>query len=592
MGDTSNFQVDLRGIVDLLSHHLYSSERIFLRELLQNAVDAISARREVAPDAPARIEVATDGMVLTVADSGIGLTPGEIGEFLATIGRSSKRDQLGFQRDGFLGQFGIGLLSAFMVADEVRVVTRPEDGPVSEWVGRADGTYELTECAETVEVGTTVQLRPSRGAEHWFDPATVTDLVQLFGSMLPAQVSVNGREITATPPWDRRQDPAARTAALVGFAQDNLGFTPFDTIELSVPIAGLEGVAFVLPFAGNPAERAKHRVYLKGMLLSEGVEGLVPDWAFFVRCLVTTSGLRPTASREALFEEPLLDETREAIGDQIRRWLVRLGTTRPAKLSGFLQHHRLGVLALAIHDDDMLRLVDQWVPFETNVGTMTLAELRERHGDVRYTATTETFRSLGVVAAAQGVALLNGGYTYVIDVVERLPAIDHSVKVTMFEPSELSMTFDELAPDAAAAVRPFVQAAQESLDEVGCEVVVRDFEPASLPALYLVDHETEYVAERRRTRAGADGLWAEVLGALDTDAEHDVRPQLVFNHRSPLVRRLTTLGDASVIRMTVEGLYGQALLQGNHPVRPADSALINRSLLELLEQAIARRNHD
>ncbi|WP_290058542.1 ATP-binding protein, partial [Amycolatopsis solani] len=120
--------MDLRGVVDLLSRHLYSSPRVYVRELLQNAVDAVTARRAREPGAPAEIAVEVGDGVLRVTDTGIGLTEAQVHELLATIGRSSKRDELGFQRHEFLGQFGIGLLSAFLVADEVRVVTRSAGG--------------------------------------------------------------------------------------------------------------------------------------------------------------------------------------------------------------------------------------------------------------------------------------------------------------------------------------------------------------------------------------------------------------------------------------------------------------------------------
>ena len=97
------------------------------------------------------------------------------------------------------------------------------------------------------------------------------------------------------------------------------------------------------------------------MLLAEGAEGLLPDWAFFARCVVDTSELRPTASREALYEDGLLEATREALGDQLRGWLVRLAGTDPRRLAEFLRIHHLGVKALALHDDEMLRLVEQLV---------------------------------------------------------------------------------------------------------------------------------------------------------------------------------------------------------------------------------------
>ena len=78
------FQVDLRGLVDLLSHHLYSSPRVYLRELLQNAVDAITARRAEQPDAPARVRLYAEGAALRVEDSGVGLTEADVHNLLAT----------------------------------------------------------------------------------------------------------------------------------------------------------------------------------------------------------------------------------------------------------------------------------------------------------------------------------------------------------------------------------------------------------------------------------------------------------------------------------------------------------------------------
>ena len=80
------FQVDLRGMVDLLSHHLYSSPRVFIRELMQNAVDALTARRLLDAEAPATVTIRT-GAALTVTDTGVGLTEDEVHRFLATIGR-------------------------------------------------------------------------------------------------------------------------------------------------------------------------------------------------------------------------------------------------------------------------------------------------------------------------------------------------------------------------------------------------------------------------------------------------------------------------------------------------------------------------
>jgi molecular chaperone HtpG len=586
------FQVDLRGVVDLLSHHLYASPRVYVRELLQNAADAITARRGAEPGSPSRVlveppEVTGDG-TLRVSDSGVGLTEAQVHELLATIGRSSKRDDLGFARHEFLGQFGIGLLSCFLVADEIHVETRAAGVPAVRWTGHSDGRYSVHTGSDRADTGTTVTLLPRHGAEQWLAGTTVVELARLYGSLLPIEVTV------ATPtgpvrttehrlPWDG--EGPERRAALFEYAQSVFGFTPFDVIDLNVPEAGLTGVAFVLPQPANPTARAGHRVYLKRMLLSEGAEGLLPDWAFFARCAIDASELKPTASREALYSDSLLEATREALGERLRGWLVGLARAHPRRLAEFLAIHHVGVKALALHDDEMLRLVDSWWPMETNVGRMTLAEFRQRYGLVRYTVKVDEFRQLASVAAAQDLPLVNGGYVYETEIIERLPGVDRSALIERLEPSDLTTRFDALDPGVELALRPMLGAAQRAVDRLGCEVVLRAYEPAALPALYLVNRAAAFNEQLRATREQVDEVWAGVLDALAQTTTDD-RPQLVLNYRNPLVRRVTALDDPTLVRLAIEALYGQALLLGYHPIRPADAALLNSSLLGLLNQAV------
>jgi molecular chaperone HtpG len=573
---SNTFQVDLRGIVDLLSHHLYASPRVYVRELLQNAVDAITAAGAVEQG---RVELVTGDGRLRVSDNGIGLTEAQVHELLATIGRSSKRDELGFQRHEFLGQFGIGLLSCFLVADEIHVHTRRAGAPAVLWIGYADGRYEVRK-GEDREPGTTVTLLPRRGSESLLSKDSVRELAELYGSLLPVSVVVDGRSITAGRlPWELGRN------GLLTYGERVFGFTPFDVIELNVPEAGLTGAAFVLPTPVNPAVRGGHRVYLKRMLLAESVEGLLPEWAFFARCVVDSTELRPTASRESLYDDGLLNDTRDAIADQLRGWLVRLAATDPHRLGQFLSVHHLGVKALALHDDEMLHLVEQWYPMETNMGQVTLADFRSRHGVLRYAATTDEFRQLAAVAAAQEVGLINGGYVYDAEIIERLATADPEVSAERLDPTDLSTRFTGLAAETELALRPFLTVAQRRLDRLGCEVVIRAFDPANLPALYLVSRAAAFHEQFTTSREKADDLWGGVLDALAATAPPD-RPQLVLNHRNPLVRRVAALADPELAGLAVESLYGQALMLGHHPIRPADAALLTTSFMGLLDRAV------
>ncbi|WP_460303537.1 HSP90 family protein [Actinocorallia aurea] len=590
------FQVDLRGIVDVLSRHLYSGPRVYVRELLQNSVDAITARRAVeGPDVPTLIRIepadASPDGALRIHDTGIGLTEPQVHELLATIGGSAKRDELGFARRDLLGQFGIGLLSCFLVSDEIEVITRCGNAPTVVWRGHADSRYTVTAGPARDEPGTTVVLRPRRDFGHWLSASTVTELVRHYGALLPCEVRV-GREILTEGalPWQApHPDPGARRQALLAHGERLLGARPFDVIDLDVPEAGLTGVAYVLPFETAPGERPAHRVYLKRMLLGEKVDGLVPDWGFFVRCVIDTAELRPTASREQLYEDDLLEAARHALGARLRGWLVELAATAPDRLAAFLGVHYRGVLALAPHDTEMLRIADEWVPFETSEGEFTLGEFRRRHRVVYYTATVPEFHKFAGIAAAQGLGLVNGGYSYRAEILRRLPLLDPGLAVRRLDPDDLATRFDALDPAAEFAARDFLRIARAALEPRGCEPVLRSFSPVALPVLFLEGSDARRAAGLRAVREEDDGIWAELMADAVPEETARALPLLVFNHRHPLVARLTSTLDEDVVRLSAEALYGYALLAGNRPLRPADAAGVNRAFLGLVEHAIRQR---
>jgi molecular chaperone HtpG len=588
---SSNFQVDLRGIVDLLSHHLYGSPRVYVRELLQNAVDAVTARRELDPEAPGHVRLVVGDGRLEVHDSGIGLDEDEVHQFLSTIGRSSKRDELDFARSDFLGQFGIGLLSAFLVADEVRVITRsarrPDAVPVA-WVGRADGSYEVGPAGDgdRPAPGTTVLLVARRGCEDWLAPDRVVDLARDYGSMLPYDVVVErpGGTVGVTDGpavWEvAHASPRARADALAAHCEATFGFPPLASFDLDVP--GVRGVAYVVPTPTSPARRPRHRVYLKRMLLGDTVDGLLPEWAFFVRCVVDATEVRPTASREALYADDLLTDTQEALGEQIRRWITDLAVTDADTLRRFLVVHHLGVKALAQHDDHLLATVLPFLEFETTIGRVTLDAFRRVHPEVRYTDTVEEFRRVSAVAAAQGLGVVNGGYVYDAELLERLPTVAPGTVVARLEPGALTARLDGVPPAAEHALAPFLDRARKVLGRLRCDVVLRAFDPISLPGLYLDDREAAHERRRADVAEAADDLWGGILTSLERDTP---RAQLVLNHRNALVRRVGALDDDDLVALAVESLYVQSLLMAHQPLQPADVAALNRSFTGLLDWA-------
>jgi len=145
MSDTYHFQVNLGGMLDVLSNHLYKSPDVFLRELLQNGVDAITLRQKSQPDwNGGKITITVEpGRRLVFRDNGAGLSEEGIHRFLAVIGQSSKTELVnGKIPEDYIGRFGIGLLSCFMVSDSIVVHTRPAVGGAAHmWTGLPDGTY-------------------------------------------------------------------------------------------------------------------------------------------------------------------------------------------------------------------------------------------------------------------------------------------------------------------------------------------------------------------------------------------------------------------------------------------------------------------
>ena len=591
------FQVDLRGMVDLLSRHLYSSPRVYIRELMQNAVDAITARRQLDPQAPASVHIRTGG-TLTVTDTGVGLTEDEVHHFLATIGRSSKRDEDGLiqTRSEFVGQFGIGLLACFVVADEITVVTRSArepKAPAVEWHGYADGRYSINPLpASAHEFGTTVTLVPRQGSEEWFGAARLTTLARHYGSLLRYPVALEGEDglpvpVTDTPAvWDREYgSPLARREALAAYCDRVFEFTPLDVIDLDLPLVGLRGVAYVLPTSVHPNRRAGHLVHLKGMLVSDQAHELLPDWAFFVRCVVDSDGLRPTASREALYEDETLAAVREALGARLRDWLTGLAASDPGLLGRFLTAHHMAVKALARYDDELLRVLLPWLPFETTDGSVTLDEFARSHPTILVTQSVEEFRQVSSIAAAAGLGVVNGGYAYDRDLIRRLPDLRPGTSVLDLDPDTVTAHLDSVDPAVELAAARFLDLARKVVDGYGCDVALRSFHPVTVPALLIDNREARHERGRAEQEASADGLWADILGALRSSAP---RAQLVLNHQCPLVRRIAEIAEPDLAASAIEGLYGQALLLSRRPLRPAEHAQLNKAFLGLLEYATHR----
>ena len=587
------FQVDLRGVIDLLSRHIYSSPRVFLRELLQNAVDAIAARRAL-DGAGGRIRITPAGLEapeFIIRDDGIGLTESEVADLLATVGRSSKRDIFDLPRSDFLGQFGIGMLSCFMVCDTIVIRSRSAaGGPAVEWVGRSDGTFAVQPFDGEIPIGTSVHLTPRIDSAALLTGSTVRELAETFGRYLPVSVIVDlpgGGEITVTEPAPFLDgDPEARLA----YGRELIGVEPLDAIELTVAATQTRGVAYVLPFAPPPSARQSTRVYLRRMLLAERADDLLPDWAFFARAVIDSGGLHPTASREALVDDDALEQTRGEIGDAIRRWILELALREPARLAQFVAVHEVALKSLVRHDDELARFIVRWLSVETTAGRVRIEELVRRSPEVRYAETVDEFRQLASIMPP-GTLLVDGGYLYDAELIRLLPEIFPEVTVERVEVGAEMDRLDLPPLDDRNAALALERRARAALGDV--DVSVRSFERRELPGLFVADPQALRALDRGRARGAAGALWSGVLDRAEkavSGADADAAPpaaRLCLNWGNPTVRALAAAGDTAVFDSGIRLLHVQSLLAGHHPLSPRDRAVMSTSLAELLDRALA-----
>jgi molecular chaperone HtpG len=425
----------------------------------------------------------------------------------------------------------------------------------------------------------------------WTGSQSVAALAGEYGRMLPWDVAVAtsvdpadgpARRVTASRrPWEEIAEPGARAEL-----EELVDSPALAIIPVSVPEADLTGALVVLGRPGATLGRQANRVYVKSMLVGDHVDGVLPAWAFFARAVVDAGQLRMTASREGLYDDDLLERVREALGDALRRWMLRTASVNRELFGRFLALHALGVKAVAAVDDDLAAAVLPWLTFETTAGAMTLPEVAARFGVVRWAGTVDEFRQIAPVAAAQGMGVVNAGYTYDVALLDRFAAGRPDARVEPITPGDLDTHVGQPPEAQLAAMWPFLLAARAALDPLDVDVQLRVFQPVTLPALVLDDREARYRRSSRAVAAQQDGdsAWGGILEALD-DGGND-RRVLLMNADNPTVAGIGQLRDPLLVPLAMEGLYCQALLAGQHPLQPADTEALNRSFLGLIERTV------
>ena len=331
--ETLEFKAELKQLLHLITHSLYSDREIFLRELVSNASDAIakvqfdSVNKEdqlegnrdwkikIVPDAEAK--------TLTVSDNGIGMSRDEAIDHLGTIAKSGTKAfldaiQQKADKPGLIGQFGVGFYSAYMVADTVTVHTRPAGGPQLgvKWASDGQGQFSV-EDVEKPTRGTDVVLHLKDDAKEFLDPYRLKQLIRKFsdfvehpivmdeteekdGTKTTTEVTVNNRQAV----WLRSKSEVKPEEYEEFYKQiSNDTEAPAKVLHFAV-----EGMAEFKALAFIPAHRPFHmdwedpkgglRLYARRVFIMDRCEDVLPQYLRFVTGVVDAADL-PHAERGA-----------------------------------------------------------------------------------------------------------------------------------------------------------------------------------------------------------------------------------------------------------------------------------------------------
>ena len=593
MAEPFIFKVNLGGMIDILANHLYSSPDVFIRELLQNGTDAVSGRKLIQPDfkeGTIRIRI-QEGEGLSFSDNGTGLTEEEIHQFLAVIGQSSKRDlQTGRILEDYIGRFGIGMLSCFMVTDKIVMHTKSVKQPAKAYAfeGSPDGTYSIAELESgSVPEGTEVILKAKKGCEPYFTEQKVCELVRYYGLPLPFPVMLcraDGSEERINVCFPETGEDFSGQIMALGkelFETDFLGYIPLESKK------GLfSGVAYIMPHAVSLHAKNTHRIYLKNMLLTEDGESILPKWSGFLRCFLNTSQLRPTASRENFYEDELLEQAREELSQCISDYLTGLSRTNPELLQEIIRIHFMAVKSMACEDEDFFRTFIPFLKFETNMGELTGKELLTRTEPVSYALDMNQFHRTSALMLSQNQMLVNACYVYDSQLLRMMQEYDESFVAVPLEYTSFEECLQNPPAEAFRKAKNLLDNARDALEQFGCDAELKAFSPAQLPVFYLLDENAGIKREIQHSRENASDLFFSMLDAFAEEVQ-DSRATLFLNWNNPLIQKLISVENPERQKICMEILYVQNLLTGRFPMQGGEMALLNENLITLIEWGLS-----
>jgi len=625
------FQAEVKQLLDLMIHSLYSNRDVFLRELISNASDACDrlrfeglTRSDLLPDEPfsVNIHVDRDARVLSVSDNGIGMSRDEVVKNIGTIAKSGTAEflrNLSASTDPklspeLIGQFGVGFYASFMVASQIGVITRKAgEREATRWTSSGDGSYEIEE-SERDHAGTTIRLnlKPAEGDDaiaDYTDPGLLRRIVKRYSDFVayPIHLKVEGADPpTSTEPLNSMKAIWRRPAEEVS-DEEYAEFYKHIAHDWNEPLMHLasriegnfEARALLYlpsraPFDLYHREMA-HRgiqLYVKRVFIMDECRDLMPEYLRFVKGVVDAEDLSLNVSREML--------QRNAQIEVIRRHLVK-------KVLDALKE---------LKDDEREKFSEFWAQFGPVIkeGLLDLSQKRERILDLVLCQSTAI--ASGVTSLEEAISrmpedqkviyyLTGPSREHLINSPHVEAFVDRSIEVLLFTDHVDEIWLEQNPPEFANKRFQSVlkgeidldSATDKERDEAKREKDAGDFKPL-LSALRagVQDHVKEVRVSRRLTASPAclvvdeGDLSPQISELLRRSGQPvpDAKPILEINPAHPLLAKLKTVCDADPKDPRLADyatlLYGQAMLAEGGQLE--DPAAFSRRITELMLETL------
>lgn len=617
---TITMKTNFEGLIRLLADGLYSTSDIFVRELVQNGHDSIVRReslRESFYQGEISITYDSSEKSITFADNGIGMDESDIEDFLSVIGSTGTGISRSELEDAFseelIGQFGIGMLSSFLVASKVCVQTRKVNSNVAyQWVNYGSTMCELS-LIDRKEVGSsvTVFLRPD--FTYLLDRVKLEEIIRRYCDFISVPIKINGAgPVNAIfAPWDKDYQSAEQEMdAYSTFVNRRFPDMSMDVFPINISkqkgdkCYRAQGVLYISNqhLAGLNSTGTLD-IFVRKMLVKEGDTSLLPTWAKFVRGVVDSPDLSPTAGRDNINQENMAFQVIQAeLGQKIIERLEYLAENRPDKFSYINQWHHDHLKGMAMVNDDFFNQVAELLLFETNQGDISLQQyipmnpMINDKNPIYYFSHYDSAAQYYRMANEKGIIVINAGRNYDEELLEKYG--EHHPEVTLEKLNVLDkgIFFDELLPEERKSFRRLEERISYHLNhDLGLNVVINTkfYNPVAVPAVII---ETEVSKTDRELQ---DLLNAPTLRMSFGDAFRGLqerirnRPlQLALNGRNTLIQLLSKANLDSVVTATVMTLlYNNALLY-SHRLDERNMSIVHDNVAQIMTMLIEAQNEN